>query len=70
MANSKKRGKGRCTVGGKVRFRDKREGLLVVHGAQAARHRAEVDGVETRRRECRLYQCPRCRGWHATSQAA
>jgi hypothetical protein len=71
MARLGKRGaKGRCGATGKRRYRDKRESLLVLHTAQTARHWAELDGIETRRGEVRIYPCPRCHGWHATSQAA
>lgn len=71
MAKVGKRGaKGRCEATGKRRYRDKREVVLVLHSAQTARRWAELDGLESRRGEVRGYQCPRCRGWHSTSQAA
>lgn len=63
-------GPGRCQATGKRRYRDKRESLVVLHRARTASHWAEVDGSETRRGEVRVYQCPKCHGWHATSQAA
>jgi hypothetical protein len=69
MAKSRKCG-ARCEATGKRRYRDKRESLLVLHSAQTARHWAEADGRATRRGEVRVYECPGCHGWHATSQAA
>ena len=63
-------GPGKCQATGKRRYRDKREGVVVLHRAGTARRWAELDGAETRRGEVRVYQCPRCLGWHATSQAA
>lgn len=65
MANPRK-----CQATGKRRYRDKRESLVVLHLAFTARHWAELDGTETCRGEVRVYQCSKCRGWHATSQAA
>jgi len=61
---------GRCQATSKRRYRDKKEGLVALHTAQNARHWAELDGTETRRRELRVYPCLRCHGWHATSRTA
>lgn len=63
-------GPGTCPVTGKRRYRDKKESLKVLHRAETARHWAEIDGTETRRCEVRTYQCPKCHGWHTTSQTA
>jgi len=63
-------GPGRCHATGKRRYRDKTESLVVLHRAHTARQWAELDGTETSRGEVRVYQCPKCHGWHATSQAA
>lgn len=61
---------GHCRATGKRRYRDKRESLTVLYQAQTARCWAAHDGTQTRRNEKRVYECPQCRGWHATSQAA
>lgn len=67
---SQKRHLGQCSVSGKVRFRDKREALDALHQAVAERRRMVEDGKPSRRRECRVYACPSCNGWHLTSQPA
>lgn len=64
------RGPGRCPTTGKRRYRDKRESVIFLHRAQTARRWADQDGTDTRRNEKRVYECPACHGWHATSQAA
>lgn len=57
----------RCPLGGKVRFRDKREAVVVLHSAVASRFL--MDAAEScRRQERRVYECKACRGWHLTSQ--
>ena len=56
---------GNCPVSGKVRFRDHREAVAVLHSAA----RARLSGYPTRRAECRAYECSACRGWHLTSRA-
>jgi hypothetical protein len=53
---------------GKVRFRDHDEAVHALHKAAVARHWAESEGVETRRREARTYACTSCNGWHLTSR--
>ena len=53
---------------GKVRFRDHRQAVHALHGAQAARHRAESDKVETTHAAVRTYPCPACKGHHLTSK--
>jgi hypothetical protein len=67
---SQKRHLGQCPVSGKVRFRDKREALDALHHAVAVRRVLEAEGQDTRRKECRVYPCPSCNGWHLTSQPA
>ena len=67
---SQKRHLGQCSVSGKVRFRDKREALDALHHAVAVRRVVEAEGQATRRKECRVYPCPSCSGWHLTSQPA
>lgn len=59
------RGRGRraSCESGKRRFPDKRAALSALHTAQ--QNRAEG---QARRRECRVYRCGACRGWHMTSQ--
>lgn len=69
MASRSYRKLTRCPRSGKLRYRDQPEAINALHHAVTARHRAEVDGVETGHRECRAYACPACRGWHLTSQA-
>jgi len=57
----------RCRSTGKRRFRDHREALKALQGALTARHFASNNGVPTRRREVRAYQCLACKAWHLTS---
>lgn len=59
---------GKCGLGGKRRYRDHSEAIAALHGVANARYRAELDGVETRRREVRAYECDFCHGWHLTSK--
>lgn len=49
------------TACSKVRFRDEL-------GAKIALSQIGVSD-KTKRRERRAYKCPKCRGWHLTSQA-
>ena len=58
---------GRCATQ-KRRFRDHKEAIGALHGAQAyARLETEACG-ESRRAECRVYECFSCKGWHLTSK--
>jgi hypothetical protein len=59
---------GHCPMGGKVRFRDKREAVQALHFAAARRHLTEADGQACCRQERRAYSCAVCKGWHLTSQ--
>ncbi len=52
----------------KVRYRDKKMAIQFLHSFQ---NKAAVQIVElghTNRKECRVYQCGTCKGWHTTSQ--
>lgn len=54
-----------CDLSGKRRYRDQsqaRDALGVAAWQRATGNR--------RRRECRVYRCPACGGWHLTSVAA
>jgi hypothetical protein len=53
---------------GKRRFKDHRQAVDALHGAQSARQRALHDNVETTRAEVRTYSCGLCKGHHLTSQ--
>lgn len=53
-----------CLPTGKLRFRDKKSALEVLHAAVAA----AALNPGSRRREQRAYKCPHCRGWHLTSR--
>lgn len=44
---------------GKHRYRDNIAARLALAG---------IDRTAPKRREKRAYRCPRCRGWHLTSQ--
>ncbi|WP_347351345.1 hypothetical protein [Intrasporangium sp.] len=60
-----------CPVTGKVRFRDRNTAKQALKLAAFARSRAEIDGLATRRREVRVYQCleEAChKGFHLSSQ--
>ena len=52
----------------KVRFRDHEQAVEALHRAANHRHFAELDGTNTRRQECRVYECKLCKGFHLTSQ--
>ena len=54
-----------CTKAGKVRFGEHKDATQALREARRAAGR---DGVSSRRRETRSYQCSSCRGWHLTSQ--
>ena len=53
-----------CLVTGKLRFRDKKSAVQVLHTAAAV---ASLNPA-SRRREVRAYKCQDCRGWHLTSR--
>ena len=54
------RAKGTCDFG-KVRYADRLEALIAL--ADTTRPAANA-----KRTEKRIYRCPKCRGWHLTSQ--
>lgn len=54
---------------GKVRYRDKREALEVLHVLKVTADRQVRAYGMTQRHECRVYECDACRGYHTTSQA-
>lgn len=56
--------KGRCRTG-KQRFESKVDAMLVVARAD----RAQALDHRSSREERRVYRCPKCKGWHTTSQA-
>lgn len=66
--NQKRAGLQRCVASGKRRFRDHREAVVALQRAASQRRLAELEGVDTHRREVRTYECVVCRGWHLTSQ--
>ena len=59
-----------CRATNKVRFPDSRAAVEALHRAKTIRYFAELDATTTRRRECRHYRCPECKGWHLTSMPA
>lgn len=50
---------------GKVRFETERDARVELCGAVIGRNRGKHQ-----RRECRVYECDRCGGWHMTSMQA
>lgn len=59
----------RCPLG-KVRYRDKQEAISTLHRIQLKAGYEERGQGETKRRECRAYECDCCHGFHLTSKAA
>ena len=57
----------RCAQTGKLRLGERKDVGLALRDIAAGRSLAEASGYETRRRECRGYQCTHCHGWHLTS---
>lgn len=53
----------RTCPSGKRRLVDEREAKTELVGAILKRNKGSQ-----RRRECRYYECPICKGWHLTSQ--
>jgi hypothetical protein len=54
----------------KIRYRDHREAVKVLHKIEGQRRRVEALGLPTRRREIRDYRCDTCKGFYLTSWAA
>ena len=46
----------------KVRYRDEIAAKLALASVQ------RIDGSRRSKVECRTYRCPRCKGWHLTSE--
>lgn len=59
----------KCSMG-KVRYRDKQEALNTLHKIQVKALYEQSDAGQTKRRECRAYECDCCHGFHLTSKAA
>lgn len=53
---------------GKVRYRDKSEGMEILKRLQNIATYQVLDYGSTSRQECRVYECGKCRGFHLTSQ--
>jgi hypothetical protein len=72
VAKSGKLGKvkvvSKATCNGKIRYRDRREALQVLHKIEVTRSYQLYDGIESHRRESRVYACSDCKGAHLTSQ--
>lgn len=58
-----------CAATGKVRFRDKHQAHDALKEASRRRQEDAFLGLESPRRECRVYRCEACTGWHLTSWA-
>lgn len=63
VRHSSRASRATCLRTGKRRFRDHEEAVRGLHSTVAARVRGDE-----RRRECRVYECSACHGWHLTSQ--
>lgn len=66
MEKGQARHKGRCPSG-KLRLRDRREAVSLLHKSANQRKFAELEGRSTRRQEIRAYFCKECNGIHITS---
>lgn len=62
MTGTQRRRAGTCPTG-KLRLRDHKEAIALLHRCQAAHALGNP-----RRRERRAYFCDACKGWHLTSQ--
>ena len=60
----------RCPITGKVRLGERKDARLVLEFIRRCAQTDAGRGVVSRRRECRFYRCPHCRGWHLTSLEA
>ena len=58
----------KCGLTGKRRYRDQTQAGDGLMSARWRGLREEFMGVESTRREVRVYPCGWCGGWHATSQ--
>lgn len=59
--SSTRSAKGGCR---KIRYRDRLEALIALSGVGGNRHTRRTKD------EIRAYECPRCKGWHLTSQTS
>ncbi|MBK6872735.1 MAG: hypothetical protein IPJ14_16405 [Kineosporiaceae bacterium] len=58
-----------CPATGKQRYRDHRQAADALRSRRRARQLALALGLDSARREIRVYRCPWCNGgWHTTSQ--
>ena len=62
----KQRHLGTCSSG-KVRYRDKSEGIEILKRLQNLATQQEWRYGQTSRQECRVYECGNCQGYHLTS---
>lgn len=60
----------RCSAGSKVRYPDVSAAKEALLGIKYERQVAATLGLESRRLERRVYQCPSCCGWHLTSSSS
>lgn len=62
------RSRRRVCACGHLRYDERHDALLALRATRVAAGRAAWHGVTSERREQRAFACPRCRGWHLTSQ--
>ena len=53
---------------GKTRYRDHKEAAQALHRIEVKRKWFDLEGMECRRKESRIYFHPACKGFHLTSQ--
>lgn len=58
----------KCWQTGKLRYPDQSAAKDALTSIAYRRALASRGSGESRRSECRAYWCPRCHGWHLTSQ--
>lgn len=61
----KYRSKKRCEDAGKVRYRNENDAINALSSLKSYQNKGEE-----KRQEKRIYECPKCSGWHLTSQDA
>jgi len=59
-----------CAESGKQRYRSRRDGLEILTRTRHIAAKYEMNGLPCRRKECRVYKCDTCGGWHLTSTEA
>ncbi len=57
-----------CQESGKQRFRSRRDGIEMLTRTRHAAAFCQMYGYTCRRKECRVYKCDTCGGWHLTSK--